>query len=223
MPRDLDAADDAHLAVLAACWGASVADVLDRDRVWLQCTGPGDAPGPRVVRLHDRVLTLLEPPGEVVRSWAPRMVGLRGLVRPEHAARGDGALPARVLSPEDDGAALALHADVPAADLGAASPLPSAALLAVGTFVGGVLIGIAALVETPAGPPEISVLVGPGARGRGVAVVLELEVLRRAVGRWEWVQHRTVESDTASRRLAARCGFRLVSVEHLVREAPADG
>lgn len=222
MPWDLQAADDDHLAVLAACWGAPVDEVRDRGRVWVQCTVQGDAPGPRVVHLHDRVLTVHERRGEVARSWAPRMVGLRGLVRPEEVARVDTALPVRLLGPEDDDAAFALHGRVVPADLGAASPIPSGARLAVGLVDGADLVGIAALVETPVGPPEISVLVGPGARGRGVAVALELEVLRRAAGRWEWVQHRTVESDIASRGLAARCGFRWVSVEHLVREAPAD-
>ncbi|MEI4272270.1 GNAT family N-acetyltransferase [Klenkia sp. LSe6-5] len=128
----------------------------------------------------------------------------------------------RPLGPEDDQAARVLHGAVPAPDLAAASPLPSDALLAVGMLDGADLVGIAALVATPAGPPEISVLVGPGARGRGAASALEGEVLRRAAGRWEWVQHRTVESDLPSRRLAARCGFRLVSVEHLVRPAPSD-
>jgi GNAT superfamily N-acetyltransferase len=222
---DLSPADHEHLGVVATCWGVSADDVRDRDRTWVQATLPSDAPGPRVVQLHDRVLTVLDRAGEVAGAWVPRMIGLRGVVRLAEVGRAGGGQACgldrlRQLTEDDEGSALALHAATPRSDLLAASPLPSDAELAVGAFEESALVGLAAVVETMAGPPEVSVLVGPSARGRGVAEALERELLRQAAGRWEWLQHRTVVTDIASRSLAARCGFRLVSVEHLVRGAP---
>ena len=74
---------------------------------------------------------------------------------------------------------------------------------------------------TPAGRPEASVLVDPHRRGEQIGHTLERALLGAAGERWRWLQHRTITADATSQRLAARCGFVLVSVEHLV--APVGG
>lgn len=237
MSWELERADDEHLRVLAACWGVQPAAVVDRARVWVQSDWPADATGPRVVQLADRWLTVLDAPDATPAPWAHRMVGLRGLLRvpppaPHDAARPRGTVrqpgatdpaetrtPARQLGPADLGAVAALHARVDAADLAAAGPSPATSLLCLGSHHGEELVAVAAVVATPAGPPEVSILVDPRARGHGLAHRLELQLVAAAAGRWTWLQHRTIDSDRASQALARRCGFRLVSREHLVRPA----
>jgi RimJ/RimL family protein N-acetyltransferase len=144
------------------------------------------------------------------------MTGLRGLLRLGSVA---GPPPAgvRVLTDADAAAADALHDRCSAADLGAASPHPGDALLAVGVVAGDRLVGVAAAVQPPAGPPEVSVLVDPAYRRQGLAARAEQGLIAAAAGRWVWLQHRTISQDQGSQRLAARCGFALLTREHLVR------
>lgn len=216
----LRAATDAELAVLAECWSVPVESLLDRGRAWLQAIGEGDAAGPRVVDLAERRIAVLPPPGQVAHRWAPRLIGMRGLIdlgtaTPRPARR------VRSLDLADGPAVDRLHAQATADDLRAASPHVKDSVLAVGQWSGGELISIAALVTTPAGPPEVSILVHPDHRGRGVACATERVLVGAAAARrqWRWLQHRTVIADVASQRLAAACGFRLLAIEHLTRTA----
>ena len=207
-----------HLAVLAACWAVPAQDLADRGRRWVQATDVGDARGPRVVDLADRTVTVLAAPGADNPRWVPRFTGLRGLLHlPARAAGPEPGV--RPVSAADAALAEGLLARCSQRDRDAASPHPRTALLAVGVEDGGRLTGLAAVVGTPAGPPEVSVLVDPQHRRRGLSLRLERSLVALAGGRWPALQHRTVAADTASQRLAARCGFALVSVEHLVRPA----
>jgi GNAT superfamily N-acetyltransferase len=216
-PWQLREATPEQLSVLGACWAVPVDDLADRERAWVQSRGAGDAPGPRVVELATRTLTVLPPAGEISRRWAPRMVGLRGLrALPARAATLPEGL--SILTQRDAGAVTALHARTRPDELSAAAPDVDGSELAVGVRDGGRLLGVAAMVTTPVGPPEVSVLVDAEHRRRGLALVLETALIGAAGGRQHrWLQHRTVLADVASQALAARCGFLLVSIEHLVR------
>lgn len=218
-PWELRAATPEQLAVLATCWAVPVSELADPDRAWVQSYDAGDAPGSRVVTLASRTVAVLPPPGQVARRWSPRMVGLRGLIAlPVRAA----ALPEglSILGSANAADVAALHARTSPEDLAAASPGVDGAELAVGFRDGDRLLGIAAVLPTPAGPPEVSVLVDPVARRRGLALSLERALIGAAGGGpHRWLQHRTVLADVASQPLAARCGFDLLSIEHLVRVA----
>ena len=206
--------------MLAECWAVRVEDLTDPSRRWVQATAAGDAPGPRVVDLADRTVTVLPAAGTTASRWRPRMTGLRGLV--ELGPRRP--LPAGVVALDAGWAdeVTALHARMEPSDLAAASPDPAASELSVGRVEGDRLVGVAAVVPTPAGPPEVSVLVDPRRRGQHIGLDLERALLGAAGEHWRWLQHRTVAADGVSRRLAARCGFALVSVEHLVAPETAD-
>ena len=218
-PWSLSDASSEQLAVLGACWAVPVEQLADSDRVWVQSQGAGDAPGPRMVTLASRSLVVLPAPGEVSPRWTSRMVGLRGFIElPDRAVPLPEGL--SVLSADSAPAVAALHARADPGDLVAASPSVEDAELAVGVFVDGQLAGIAAAVPTPVGPPEVSVLVDPAHRRRGLAVILERALVGAlGGGPHRWLQHRTVITDVASQILAARCGFALLSIEHLVRPA----
>lgn len=205
-----------ELTVLAECWGVPAGALEQRDRPWVQGESEGDAPGPRVVDLADRRLTVFAPEGETARVWLPRMIGLRGLLALEtvRCAPAGGVV---MLGAGEQDAALALHARTADSELAAASPSPQESELALGIWDDGLLVAVAAVVLTAAGPPEVSVLVDPAHRRRGLAKRVEMGLIALAAGRWSWLQHRTILEDVASQDLAAACGFRLVSIEHLVR------
>ena len=210
----------AQLDVLAECWAVPVEELADPSRRWVQAGAAGDAPGPRVVELANRTVTVLPAAGTTVPRWRPRLTGLRGLVELGPHRR---PLPAGLVELDEgwSDAVAALHARTGQEDLAAASPHPGGSELTVGRVEGDQLVGMAAVVDTPAGPPEVSVLVDPRRRGERLGLTLESALLGAAGGRWRWVQHRTVAADQVSQRLAARCGFTLVSIEHLVAPAAA--
>jgi len=103
-------------------------------------------------------------------------------------------------------------------DLAAAEPTLSPRLPVVGRYLDHELIAAAAVVATLAGPSEVSVLVDPAHRRNGHAEHCELALMSIASNHMRWLQHRTIASDAPSQRLAANCGFRLISTETVLAE-----
>lgn len=202
---------------LAACWGVLPEDVLDGRRAWVQATTPGDAAGPRVVQLHDRTLTVYAHPGEPTPKWVPRFLAVRAFVDPATVAATERSTVE--LDDADEGLVADLHRRCSSSDLAAATPRLSAdAILARGVIVDDRLVAMCSLVPTPAGPPEVSVLSSPDRRSQGLATAVERAVLGDAARRGiALVQHRTIVEDDVSIALALRCGFRIMTLEHLVR------
>ena len=217
----LDEATDVEMTVLAACWGVPAEDVLDRERPWVQAVAAGDASGPRVVQYRERRLTVYPEAGHVNERWVVRFLAVRALIDPSTVSA-----PAQAtveLRTSDLALVADLHRECPPADLAAARPhVDEDMILARGIIIDGRLVSMSALLPTPAGPPEVSVLTHPASRGQGYAASVERALLVAAAGRGiSVVQHRTIAEDHASIALALACGFRFVTLEHLVKPDPA--
>lgn len=206
---------------LGECWGVPGDDLLDTGRAWVQALGASDALGPRLVEFKDRVLAVYPESGQPQHRWTERFLGVRGFIDTRLATTPK--RPTQLLHDTDHELVADFHQRCPASDLAAAKPrVGGDTILASAVMADDHIAAMCSLLPTPAGPPEVSVLTTPQDRGTGCATAAEKAVLIGAARLGiAIVQHRTIAQDAPSILLSQRCGFRLLTLEHIVKPLPA--